>query len=121
MNLKDVALCSGVAVALPIGQALFKFAAVNQARLQGPLIIKLLTNVPLMGAFAWYGLTALLWFYVLTRVPLSYAYTFSLVGSALVPIVAFVVFKEPLHWRFAAGYLLMFAGFAVILQGQIKA
>jgi hypothetical protein len=28
------------------------------------------------------------------------------------------VFKEPLDWRFALGYLLMLGGFAVIMQGQ---
>ena len=74
MILKDALLCAGFSLALPIGQTLFKFAAVNNARLQGPLLIKLITNVPLIGAFAWYGLTALVWFYILTRVPLSLAY-----------------------------------------------
>ena len=69
-------------------------------------------------AFAWYGLTAFFWFYILTRVPLSLAYAFSIVGSGLVPLVAWLVFKEPLDWRFAAGYLLMLTGFAVIMSGQ---
>jgi drug/metabolite transporter (DMT)-like permease len=116
--LKDALLCGGFSLALPVGQTLFKFAAVNNARLQGPLIVKLITNVPLLGAFAWYGLTALFWFYILTRVPLSTAYAFSIVGSGLVPLIAWLVFKEPLDWRFAVGYLLMLAGFAVIMQGQ---
>ena len=118
MTLKEALLCAGFSLALPVGQTLFKFAAVNQARLQGPLWLKLVTNVPLIGAFAWYGLTALFWFYILTRVPLSTAYAFSIVGSGLVPLVAWLVFKEPLDWRFAVGYLLMLAGFAVIMQGQ---
>jgi multidrug transporter EmrE-like cation transporter len=51
-------------------------------------------------------------------VPLSLAYAFSIVGSGLVPLVAWLVFKEPLDWRFAVGYLLMLTGFAVIMQGQ---
>ena len=118
MNLKDVALCAGFSLALPIGQTLFKFAAVANGRMSGPIILRLITNVPLIGAFAWYGLTALFWFYILTRVPLSIAYSFSIVGSGLVPLVAWLVFKEPLDWRFAVGYLLMLAGFAVIMQGQ---
>jgi len=116
--LKDALLCVGFSLALPVGQTLFKFAAVNNARLSGPLVVKLVTNVPLIGAFAWYGLTALFWFYILTRVPLSTAYAFSIVGSGLVPLVAWLVFKEPLDWRFALGYLLMLGGFAVIMQGQ---
>ena len=118
MNLKDAALCVGFSIALPIGQTLFKFAALQNARQAGPLIVRLATNGPLIGAFAWYGLTALFWFYILTRVPLSLAYAFSIVGSGLVPLVAWLVFKEPLDWRFALGYVLMRAGFAVIMQGQ---
>ncbi len=121
MNVKDALLCAGFALALPIGQTLFKFAAVNNARLPGPLIVRLVTNLPLIGAFAWYGLTALFWFYILTRVPLSYAYAFSIVGSGLVPLIAWWVFKEPLGWRFAAGYALMLVGFLVIMQGQSRA
>ena len=118
MTLKDALLCGGFSLAMPIGQTLFKFAAVNNARLQGPLLVKLVTNVPLLGAFAWYGLTALFWFYILTRVPLSLAYAFSIVGSGMVPLVAWWVFKEPLDWRFPVGYLLMLTGFAVIMTGQ---
>ena len=34
-----------------------------------PFLIRVVQNYPLIGAFAWYGVTALLWFYVLTRVP----------------------------------------------------
>ena len=118
MTLKDVLLCAGFSIALPIGQTLFKFAAIQNERLSGPLVVRLASNGPLIGAFAWYGLTALFWFYILTRVPLSLAYAFSIVGSGLVPLVAWLVFKEPLDWRFAAGYLLMLTGFAFIMSGQ---
>ncbi len=82
MSPKDVALCSVFAVALPLGQMLFKWGAVYDGRLSGPFLARVIVNYPLLGAFAWYGLTALLWFYVLTRVPLSLAYAFSLVGCA---------------------------------------
>lgn len=121
MTLKDVLLCAGFSIALPIGQTLFKSAALYNEKLSGPLVMRLVTNWPLIGAFAWYGLTALFWFYILTRVPLSLAYAFSIVGSGLVPLVAWLVFKEPMGWRYAAGYALMLMGFLVILQGQSRA
>jgi drug/metabolite transporter (DMT)-like permease len=123
MNLKDALLCAAVAVAMPTGQAMFKFAALTDARTgasAGNFIVRVLTNWPLMAAFAWYGLTALLWFYVLTRVPLSQAYAFSLVGSALVPVIAFAVFKEPVSWRIAVGYVLMLSGLFFVLQAQAR-
>lgn len=118
---REAVLCAGFAVALPIGQTLFKWAAQVNTRLTGNLAVRLLSNGPLLGAFAWYGVTALFWFYILTRVPLSTAYVFSILGSGLVPLVAWLVFKEPIGWRFAAGYALMLAGFLVIMQGQARA
>ncbi len=119
MTLKDALLCAGFSLALPIGQTLFKWAAIYNTRLSGPLPWRLITNGPLIGAFAWYGLTALFWFYILTRVPLSLAYAFSIVGSGLVPLIAWLVFKEQLTWHFAAGYALMLAGFLLTLQGRL--
>lgn len=118
MTWKDALLCTGFSLALPIGQIMFKTAALYHARLEGPLLVRLITNGPLMGAFAWYGATSLLWFYILMRTPLSLAYAFSIIGSGLVPLVAWALFKEPLGWRFAAGYALMLSGFLLILQGQ---
>lgn len=121
MTLKDILMCVGFSLALPIGQTLFKWAAVYSERLSGPVVLRLATNGPLVAAFAWYGATALFWFYILTRVPLSTAYAFSIIGSGLVPLIAWLVFKEPLGWRFAAGYALMLLGFLVIMQGQSRA
>jgi drug/metabolite transporter (DMT)-like permease len=118
---KEAVLCTGFAAALPAGQILFKWAALYDAKLAGPWLPRLAANWPLLGAFAWYGLTALFWFYILTRVPLSSAYAFSILGSGLVPLIAWLIFKEPIGWRFAAGYGLMLLGFLVIMQGQARA
>jgi drug/metabolite transporter (DMT)-like permease len=115
MGLKDTLLCSVFAVALPIGQAMFKWAAIYNTRLEGPFLVRAIQNWPLLGAFAWYGMTALFWFFVLTRVPLSSAYLFSLVGSALVPVIAWVVFKEPFSWGMLAGYALMLMGLTLVM------
>ena len=53
MALRDAALCVVFAAALPAGQIMFKWAALTQARLDGPLLWKLLRNQPLIGAFGW--------------------------------------------------------------------
>lgn len=116
MHWKDALLCSVFAVALPIGQVMFKWASIYNTRLEGPFILRVLQNWPLMGAFAWYGVTALFWFYVLTRVPLSSAYAFSLVGSALVPLAAWLIFKEAVSWQMAFGYGLMMVGLLVVVS-----
>ena len=116
MSPKDMALCSVFAVVLPLGQVLFKWGAVYNERLSGPFLIRVIQNYPLMGAFAWYGMTALLWFYVLTRVPLSLAYAFSLIGACLVPLASWLVFKEQASWTMAAGYVLMIAGLFLVVR-----
>ena len=115
-----MALCGVFAIALPLGQILFKLGAIYDQRVTGPFLLRVVQNPPLIGAFAWYGLTALLWFYVLTRVPLSLAYAFSLIGSALVPLAAWLIFKEPVSWRFAAGYVLILAGLAVLAPAAAR-
>ena len=116
MTPKDMALCSVFAVALPLGQMLFKWGAVYNEKLAGPFLSRVIVNYPLMGAFAWYGVTALLWFYVLTRVPLSSAYAFSLIGSCLVPLAGWLVFKEQASWTMVAGYGLMIAGLFLVVR-----
>ncbi|HVI32360.1 hypothetical protein [Phenylobacterium sp.] len=115
MTPKDIALCSAFAVVMPLGQIMFKWGAIYDGRLTGPFLLRVLQNWPLMGAFVWYALTALLWFYVLTRVPLSTAYAFSLVGACLVPTMGWLVFKEAFSWSMAAGYLLMMAGLFLVV------
>ncbi len=116
MSPKDMALCSVFAVALPVGQMMFKWGAIYNERLTGPFLARVIQNYPLMGAFAWYGVTALLWFYVLTRVPLSLAYAFSLIGSCLVPLAGWLVFKEQATWTMVAGYGLMVAGLFLVVR-----
>jgi hypothetical protein len=66
---KDVALCASFAVVLPLGQSLFKWAAVYDKQLSGPLFARMFQNYPLMGAGVWYAMTAVLWFCSRSRPP----------------------------------------------------
>lgn len=118
MKFQDILLCLAFSIALPVGQVMFKSAALYNERLSGPLLLRLASNYLLLGAFAWYAATSLVWFYILTRVPLSAAYAFSILGSGLVPVLAWLIFKEQLSWHFALGYALMLSGFLVIMQGR---
>jgi drug/metabolite transporter (DMT)-like permease len=118
MTWREFLMCLAFAFALPIGQAMFKWAAIYSARLEGPFALKLLQNWPLMIAFGWYALTAVFWFYILTRLPLANAYVFSMLGSGLVPLIAWLIFKEQLTWQFVVGFGLMLIGFVVVMQGR---
>ena len=119
LSLKDTVLCSVFALARPVGQMLFKMAVITNAKLEGPTVLRLLKNLPLMSAFAWYGITALFWFYVLTKVPLSSAYAFSMLGSALVPVMAWALFKESVNWQMGIGFVIIFIGTMIVTRARL--
>lgn len=110
MGASDLARLAAYAAMVPVGQLLFKLASLRHGELEGPILWRLLGNLPLAGAFAWYGVSAVLWLAILKRTPLSVAYPAAIVGAALVPPLAWAAFGEPLSWTLAGGYLLMLAG-----------
>lgn len=115
MPLADILLCAVFALTLPVGQLLFKWAAMGRDAARPALGLAMLANPRLILAGAWYGFTALFWFFVLTRVAFSLAYPFAILGSALVPVLAHLVFKEPLSRAMILGYVLVFAGLALVV------
>lgn len=111
-------LCLAFSLALPAGQMLFKWGADFSHGIEGSFIRKVAFNYPLILAFAWYGITAVFWFYILTRVPISLAYPFSVLGAGLVPILALVLFRESITLQAWAGYAIMLAGFLLIVRSR---
>jgi drug/metabolite transporter (DMT)-like permease len=111
---KDLALCAACALVMPIGQVMFKMAANRHNAMTGGVVSRIAHNPMLFGAFALYGASSLLWFYILTRIPLSQAYPIIILGGALVPLFAWVMFREPLSWGLMLGYVLMLAGLALV-------
>jgi drug/metabolite transporter (DMT)-like permease len=118
MSPKDVFFCSLVALSLPLGQILFKFAALKAQHGPQDLVLRTLTNWPLFLAFALYGLSSLLWYFILMRVPLVHAYPFSILGSALVPLAGWLFFKESVSAQYFVGYALLFAGFFIAVSSS---
>lgn len=116
MTLKDMLLCLSFSFVLPAGQMMFKWGSDYSRNIEGGFIAKVAFNYPLMIAFAWYGLSALYWFYILTRVPLSLAYPFSVLGAGLVPILAWILFRETITPQAWLGYVIMLGGFLLIAR-----
>ena len=117
MKLNDWILCAVFSVTLPIGQVLFKWAANTHATQSGPLVLKLATNFPLFFALFWYGMSAMFWFYILTRIPLSAAYPVAILGSGLVPLFAWIFFRERLSPELLVGLGVMLLGLYIIQRG----
>jgi len=104
-------LASVFALSLVLGQILFKFAA-NQKTPQGDALslVPLLFSWPMVAACTLYGLTTILYVYLLQQIPLSLAYLFSIAGAAIVPFLAILIFKEDFSVKYVLGVILVLSG-----------
>lgn len=94
--------------AIACGQLLFKKAAAAMAE---PVTVQgVLTNGWLIASLALYGVTTLAWIGVLRHAPLHMAYPFMGLAFLIVPVLAWLWLKEPLHWQTLAGGALILAG-----------
>lgn len=95
---------------MALGQLLFKQAALSLTAFS-PLA--LLGNGWLLLALALYGATTLGWVWILRHMPLAVAYPFMSLAFVLVPVLAWLIWGEPVHWRTWAGSGLIVAGVAL--------
>ena len=92
-------LCLINVVMLICGQLLFKFG-VRDREISSLLdLVKLMFYPYMIIAVILYASAALLWVYILTKIPLSYAYPIQALAFPLVVIFSLVLFKEeiPIH------------------------
>lgn len=103
-----------LSVMMAMGQVVFKLAA-------GDVKARLLESAWLVALSPWlilalsiYAATTVLWLYVLSELPLSRAYPFALIGSALVPLFSWLVFKDALSPQYFLGFCLLIVALIVI-------
>ena len=100
---------------ISLGQLLFKKAAL--ALTQQAHWMAWLLNGWLISALALYGITTILWVWILRSAPLHVAYPFMGLAFVLVPLIGSWVLDEPLHWQALAGGVLILTGVALAAQG----
>jgi drug/metabolite transporter (DMT)-like permease len=106
------------AVLLATGQVLFRLSAgklVADTRLPD-LVVNLFRQPIFWGACLIYGLTTVLWVWLLTKVPLSLAYPFVTLALVIVPIISWMYFSEPLSVYYWVGMTMIIVGACVIVQ-----
>ncbi len=93
-------------LALAIGQLLFKHVGdALRGRPMAEAALALARQPALYAALAIYGLSTLLWIWILTRISLVQAYPWVAVGIIVVPIASRLVYHEaagPMYWVGAA-------------------
>lgn len=116
MPLYIVVLCLLFATSLAVGQILFKLAANSIRNEDGSLFLAAATNPMAWLAFGWYAASSFLWLFILMRIPLARAYPFALLGSALVPLMSWLVLRERLTVSYFIGTLIILAGMYIIFS-----
>lgn len=103
------------ALALAGGQLLFKRTADGLAGATGfaASIERVALSPSFYLALGLYAGSTLLWTWVLTRVPLSQAYPWAALGTAIVPLLAVLCFGERVRPGFWVGAALIMVGVVV--------
>ena len=106
------------AVLLAVGQVLFKKVALGVRGLPlGDGLSAILRESIFYEALTLYGLSTLLWIWLLSRIPLSQAYPWVAIGSVLVPLSAWFLFNERVAPVFWVGVMLILAGLFLTQYG----
>lgn len=99
-----------------VGQIMLK-SAVEKANLKGaiaqglvPAVTAGASSIVLWAALALYGVSVLLWLWVLTELPVSLAYPLVSLGFIVTLVLAAVTLGEPVTPLRVAGVLLIVAG-----------
>lgn len=114
MNVINTVACLFLAASLAGGQVLFKFAAIDIQQRVGRSWLSVMWSPWLISALIVYGISTILWLWILAKMPLSRAYPFALLGTAAVPVLANLVFGESLPPLYLAGVVLVLLGLLII-------
>lgn len=79
-----------------------------------PQFIRAFSNLWVLAGFAFYFLSSLFWMIVLSRVDLSIAYPMLSMGYAIVLLVSWILFKEPVSAIRWMGVLVIMLGVTLI-------
>lgn len=107
------------AVLLSAGQVLFKYVSKSlEKNASGPLevVTKLLGTPTFWLAIVLYGVLAMLWIWILSRVSLVAAYPFAALCFVLVPIMSHFAFGERVGTNYVIGAALLLIGLGFIFS-----
>jgi drug/metabolite transporter (DMT)-like permease len=116
MRLALVLLLIVYSFGLSLGQMLFKISAERVKDESGArFVVSLFGSAHfLFACVVYFGLT-LVWVWLLTRVPLSRAYPFVVLAFVFTPVLASLVFGEPITRWYVIGLALIIVGLTVLV------
>jgi drug/metabolite transporter (DMT)-like permease len=115
---RSLILVIGFTVLAATAQVLFKFGTVRLG--QHPSIIGLLTNYPLIGGLALYGVGSAMMVIALRHGELSFLYPLISLSYVWVAILSVLIFQESMNPYKIAGIAVIITGVAVMGNGARK-
>ena len=112
LSLFQVLILVAYAVAMALGQVLFKLAAVRIGATKSLVerLSALAHNGYFVAAILLYAALTGVWLWILTFTPLSRAYVFVALSFVVTPFAAAAIFGEPMTARLVLGLGLIVAG-----------
>jgi multidrug transporter EmrE-like cation transporter len=111
----SVALSSGSQVLLKSGMTAENVQGAVKTGDIGDVIVAIATSPPVIAGFFCFGLSLVLWLFILSRLPLSSAYPFVALGILVTVAAGSLLFSEPINLAKGIGVFLIIGG--VILVG----
>ena len=108
-------------VGMGLGQLLLKFSAQRQlANAQSDWLFRLVSlfcDWTFLLGVATYGLLLIYWVWLLTFIPLSIAYPFTLLSIVIATLGGYVLFQESISVNFLAGLTFICIGLFILSRG----
>lgn len=121
MKFSQVLMVLTFSVGMGLGQLLLKFSAQRQLVVSDSnwtlRLLALFGDWAFLLGIALYGLLLIYWVWLLTFLPLSRAYPFTLLSFFVAAIGGALLFQEPLTLRFVIGLAIIGIGLAVLSTG----
>lgn len=102
---------------MALGQILFKMCAMAARDAGSPLEVRAVSL--LVVALVLYGVTTLVWIWVLQRIDLGKIYPFMALAFVLVPIGSHLVFGERFSTQYFFGVAFIVIGIVIIAKSQV--
>lgn len=100
-----------------VGQLSFKHGLNNQTLAANiETILKVIFTPYVFIGFMCYGISSIIWLFVLERFPLSIAYPALALSYVLIVLLSFIVLKEPLTVNKVIGSLIIVTGVFVLFR-----
>lgn len=121
MKISEVISVIIFSVGMGLGQLLLKFSAQRQSMTTDSSWIfrlsSLFSDWTFLLGIALYGLLLIYWVWLLTFLPLSRAYPFTLLSIVVAAVGGAFFFNEPLTFQFVVGLAIIGVGLAVLSMG----